>query len=55
MIIIAGFRWMTAGGKEETVTNAKKNISNAVIGLVVILFSYAVTYFVFNILLSSGS
>jgi len=55
MIVIAGFRWMTAGGNEETVTNAKKNISNAVIGLVVILFSYAVTYFVFNILIGPES
>lgn len=54
MIIIAGFRWMTAGGNEETVSNSKKNISNAIIGLIVILFSYAVTYFVFNILLSSS-
>ncbi len=55
MIIIAGFRWMTAGGNEEAITSSKKNISNAIIGLVVILFSYAITYFVFNILIGSGS
>ncbi len=55
MIIIAGFRWMTAGGNEETITNAKKNISNAIVGLVVILFSYAVTYFIFKILLDNNT
>lgn len=54
MIVIAGFSWMTAGGNEETVKNAKKNMSNAVIGLIVILFSYAITYFVFDVLLNKA-
>ncbi len=51
MILIAGFSWMTAGGNEQTVSNAKKNMANAIIGLAVILFSYAITYFVFDVLL----
>lgn len=51
LIIIAGFRWMTAGGNEETVTNAKKNISNAVIGLLIVMFSYGVTRLVFDVIL----
>lgn len=54
MIVVAGFRWMTAGGNEETVSKSKKNIGNAVIGLVVILFSYMITSFVFNILLENN-
>lgn len=54
MIVIAGFSWMTAGGSEDTVKNAKKNIGNAVIGLIVILFSYAITYFVFDVLLNQA-
>lgn len=53
MIIIAGFRWMTAGGSEETITNSKKNIQNAVIGLIVIMFAYAITKFVFDVVLSN--
>ncbi len=55
MIVIAGFSWMTAGGNEQTVSNAKKNIGNAIIGLIVILFSYAITYFVFDVLLKKAS
>ncbi len=55
MIISAGFSWMTAGGNEESVKQAKKNIGNAVIGLVVILFAYAITYFVFNMILNQGA
>ena len=46
LIIYGGFLWMTAGGNEDQVGRAKKFISNATIGLVIVLFSYALTYFV---------
>jgi hypothetical protein len=47
---------MTAGGNEEQVAKAKKNISNAVIGLVIILSAYAVTWFIFTYLpMSAGT
>jgi hypothetical protein len=56
LIIIAGYQWMTAGGNEEQITKAKKNISNAVIGLVIILSAYAVTWFIFTSLpMSAGT
>jgi len=51
IIIVSGFRWMTAGGNEETVGKAKKNMANAVIGLLIVMFSYAITVFVFNVIL----
>lgn len=54
MILIAGFRWMTAGGNEETVSKAKRNIINAVIGVTVVIMAYAITSFVFDIILSEG-
>jgi len=54
MIIIAGIKWMTAGGNEETVAKAKKNISNAVIGVVVVMFSYAITVLIFDIILGKN-
>ena len=54
MIIIAGFSWMMAGGNEETIGKAKKNIANAIIGLLVIMFAYAITFFVFDIILNQG-
>lgn len=50
MIIIAGFRWMTAGGNEETVKKARANITNAVIGLLVVLASFIIVNFAVNAL-----
>lgn len=45
-ILYGGFTWMTAGGNEEKVSSAKKIISAAVIGLVVILLAWAIVTFV---------
>jgi TRAP-type C4-dicarboxylate transport system permease small subunit len=44
-MLYAGFRWMTAGGNEEQITEAKKIIRNCVIGLIVITSAYSITYF----------
>ena len=49
LILVSGFQWMTAGGNEEQVEKAKKRITNALIGLVIVIAAYAITYFVFNI------
>lgn len=46
MIIIGGFTWLTAGGNEEKVDRAKKIISAAVIGLIIVLLAWAVVIFV---------
>ncbi len=46
LIIYGGFLWMTAGGDEEKIGKAKKTIINAVIGLAIILSSYAITQFI---------
>lgn len=55
IIIIAGFNWMTAGGDEEKIKKAVAHIRNAVIGLIIIVSAYAITYFVFSNLPGSGS
>jgi len=52
IVIIAGIKWMLSGGNEETVTKAKQNILNGALGLVVIIFSYAITAIIFNIILN---
>jgi hypothetical protein len=54
LMIIAGFRWMTAGGNEEEVKKAKGTIKTTVIGLVIVLAAYAITYFVFKYLPFTG-
>jgi amino acid transporter len=51
LIIIAGFQWMTASGNEEQIANAKKNISNATIGLIIVVSAYAVWAFISSQLL----
>jgi cytochrome bd-type quinol oxidase subunit 2 len=46
MILYGGFIWLTAGGNEDKVDSAKKIISAAAVGLVVILISWAIVNFV---------
>ncbi len=46
MILIGGFQWITAGGNEEKVASAKKVISAAVIGLIIVLLAWAIVIFV---------
>lgn len=42
----AGFLWMTASGNEEQVTKAANILKMAVIGLIISLAAYSITYFV---------
>lgn len=46
MILYGGFMWLTAGGSEDRITSAKKIISAAVVGLVIILLAWAIVNFV---------
>jgi len=51
LIIVGGFKWMTAGGNENDVATATKYIKNSVIGLIVILSSWAIWEFIIQRLL----
>lgn len=53
IILLGGFKWMTAGGEEEKVGEAKKLISAGIVGLVVILSAYAIARFVLTELSSA--
>ncbi len=46
LTIYAGFLWMTAQGNEEQITKAKKMLTNAVIGIIIISLAYVITSFV---------
>lgn len=48
LMVYAGYLWMNARGNEQQVEKAKNILSQAVIGLVVILGAYSITYFVVN-------
>ena len=45
LIIFAGFKWMTSGGNEEEVKKAQSLMKNAVIGLIIILVAWSLTYY----------
>ncbi|MBU1164516.1 hypothetical protein KKA15_03070 [Patescibacteria group bacterium] len=56
IILWGGFRWLTAGGSEDKVGEAKKIIVAGIIGLVIILSALAITTFVVsNILTATGA
>ena len=46
IILIGGFKWMTAAGNEDQIAEARKYIINGVIGLVVVFASWAIASFV---------
>jgi Zn-dependent protease with chaperone function len=53
IILIGGFKWMTAAGNEEGVEDAKKILVAGVIGLVIILASWGIANFVLTSLVTS--
>lgn len=53
IILIGGFTWMTAGGNDDKVGEAKKWIYSGVIGLAIILSAYAIATFVINQLVTA--
>ena len=55
IILAGGFMWMTAGGNEEKVEKAKKLIFSGIIGLAIILTSFAIARFVISSLVSATS
>jgi ABC-type multidrug transport system permease subunit len=55
LMIFSGYQWMTAGGNEDQVTQAKSRIKNAIIGVVVVIMAYAITAFVFKSLPGGSS
>ncbi|MBN1326021.1 hypothetical protein JW977_03535 [Candidatus Falkowbacteria bacterium] len=55
IILVGGFKWMTAMGNEENVKTAKKLIFQGVIGLVIILSAYAIANFVLTNIINATS
>lgn len=52
LLLYAGFLWMTAGGDEGKVKQARGMISQAVIGLVIIVAAFAISNFVLGSLVN---
>lgn len=50
LMLYAGYLWMTSGGNEEQIGSAKRILTNAVIGLAIILSAYTIVLFVMRLL-----
>jgi amino acid transporter len=46
IILFGGFKWMTAAGNEDKVSEAKKMIGAGVIGLIIVLAAFGIARFV---------
>jgi len=46
LIILGGFKWMIAEGNQEKIKKAKSILLSALIGLIITLAAYALTYFI---------
>jgi TRAP-type C4-dicarboxylate transport system permease small subunit len=46
LLVYGGYNWMIARGNEELVTRAKDTIRNAIIGLILVLAAYSITFYV---------
>ena len=55
IILLGGFKWMTAAGNEEKVSEAKKLILSGIIGLVIIMSAYAIAQFVVGAVINGTS
>ncbi len=53
LFLYGGFLWLTAAGNEEKVGTAKKVLTAAIIGLVIIFISYAIANFVITQLITA--
>jgi hypothetical protein len=54
-LIIGGFRYITAGGNEESVEKGKSSVINALIGIVIIVLSYVIVNVVANLVTGNSS
>lgn len=46
IVLYGGFQWMVSGGNEERVAGARATLTSGFIGLIIILFAYAIVSYV---------
>lgn len=54
LLIVAGYKYMMSQGNEDQVTESKKQITHAVIGLIIILSAYGLTVFILELAIKGG-
>ena len=53
-LIVGGFRYITAGGNEETAEGAKKTLVNAIIGVVIVILAFVIVRVISNALINQA-
>lgn len=53
IVLIGGFKWMTAGGNEDKVSEAKKLMSAGIIGMVIVLSAWGIATFILTKLIDA--
>lgn len=53
IVLIGGFKWMTAGGNDDKIAEARKLIFAGIVGMAIILSAWAIARFVLANLLSA--
>jgi hypothetical protein len=46
LIVMGGVQWMTAGGNEQRLEKAKKRITQAAIGLAIVVAAYVIAFWI---------
>ncbi|MEK7633110.1 MAG: hypothetical protein AAB473_04990 [Patescibacteria group bacterium] len=54
LTLYAGYLWMTAMGDSKKVTRAKDMLAQAVIGLIIVVLSYGISFFVVDLIGTAG-
>lgn len=49
LLVVGGFKYITSGGDPKAVEGAKKTLTSAITGLVIILISYLVLVLIYKI------
>lgn len=53
IVLLGGFKWMTAGGNEDKVGEAKKLMGAGIIGLVIVLSAWGIANFILGRLMTA--
>jgi hypothetical protein len=52
-IVIGADKWMTSAGNSEQVSEARKMITNSIVGLIIVFLAYVLANFVIGVLIES--
>lgn len=55
LVFYAGFLWLTSAGNEDKIDKAKQTLSAAVLGLVIVMTSYAISRFALSAVYRSST